>query len=168
MMHLLGRLAYFSLIGFVAIVLAGPTIGVIGTLLPFAIVGFALYGAYRGIERMVFGKRKSPAELDVPPTELRHPKPVVVRDALPVVEKVREETPARPGRLRRVGWVMQEMVCGAAVAGCVAAVFCWQAPAFGETIGAAIACGAIVGFVVGRSVPEGVKSAQPVCAGESC
>jgi hypothetical protein len=54
------------------------------------------------------------------------------------------------------------------VAGCVAAVFCWQAPAFGETIGAAIAAGAIVGFVVGRSVPDATRSAAPVCAGESC
>jgi hypothetical protein len=168
MLHLLGKLAYFAVLGFVAIVLVGPVVGVVGTLLPFAIVGGLVYAGYRSVDRMVRGKRKTLRELDVAPVVIKRPEPIEVKRPEPVAAKVREETP-RPGRLRRVGRVMQEMVCGALVAGSVAAAFTWQSPGMGETVGAALLAGAVVGFVVGRSVPEGEKpAALPACAGESC
>ncbi len=169
MLHLLGKLAYFSVLGFLAIMLAGPIVGVVGTLLPFALVGGLIYGGYHGALRLARRWRKSPRDLDVPPPELRRTEPVAIPrpEPIPVRVPVREDVP-RPSRLRRFGRVMQEMVCGALVAGSVAAAFTWQAPGMGETVGAALLAGAVVGFVVGRSVPEATRASQPVCAGESC
>lgn len=146
MLYLLGRLAYFAVLGIVALVAAGPVIGVVGVLLPFALVGLLAYGGYLGVNRLL-GKKKPPVE--------------VTPDAPALVEIVKEEVvetpPPAPRRKSWLGRVIVEVIGGAVVAGAVAAAITWQSPAMAETVFAAIAAGAVVGYVVGDSRPEAVK-----------
>lgn len=161
MMHAFGKLAYFAMVGFMGIVLVGPVVGVVGALLPFAAVGLAVYGIYHGVRRLIVGKQEVPKELVLVPVEVKVPEPIVE----PVL--LRDEVPT-PGRLRRVGRVIQEMFCGAVVAGAVAAAFCWQTPGMGETISVAVAAGAVVGFVVGGALPDSARGVKAECSGEAC
>jgi hypothetical protein len=87
---------------------------------------------------------------------------------LPVLERIPDDVPSQPSRWRRAGRMLQEMVCGALIAGGVAAAFCWQAPGMAETVGAAVLAGTIVGFVVGRSLPDVSKPMASECVGEAC
>jgi hypothetical protein len=51
--QLLGRLTFLAFVGFVALMLIGPVLAVVGTLLPFAVVGVLVWSGYRLFRRAV-------------------------------------------------------------------------------------------------------------------
>jgi hypothetical protein len=163
MLQLLGKIAYFTVLGFVVIMLIGPVLGIAGAILPFALVGFAVWLAYRGVQRLVGRFRKEGKPI---PIELRTPR-IVTQVREQVREKVRDKL-VRTGRLQRAGRVLQEMVCGALVAGIVVAAFSWQSPAMGESVAVASLAGAIIGFIVGRAIPDDTRAMRVECPGETC
>jgi hypothetical protein len=154
MIRLLGKLAYFSVLGFLFVTLIGPVLGILGTLLPFAVIGGLVWGGYRVVRRVVVGRRIEP-----------RPEVVPVEVSPPRVE-VNEAVVDRPWRRRfaRTGKLLGEMAGGAIVAGGVAAVFCWGMPTAAETVITAVLAGAGIGFLVGcSSTPEAAAEARPVC-----
>src|SRR5262245_23341894 len=153
MMYFVGRLVYFSAIGVLFLTLIGPVLGILGTLLPFAIIGALVWGADRGVRRLVVGKG------DASPTVV----PVEVSNPPLVVSEVREERPRR-GWLARTGRVVLEVLSGAVVAGAVAAAFSWGTPAAAETVVTAVLVGGAVGFLVGSpSKPDAANELRPAC-----
>jgi hypothetical protein len=146
---LVGKVVQFSLLGFLAIVLVGPVLGILGTLLPFALIGALVWGGYRGLRRLVAPRRPERERPPLPVREVR-----VEPVALPVVKERRG-----PSRFRQAGRVMLEMVCGALVGGLVCGAVSWQQPWFSETLAAGLLAGAAVGYIVGGSRPEPARSA---------
>jgi hypothetical protein len=145
MFHLMARLFYFAVIGFIGIVAIGPVAAVVGALLPFALIGLFVFGAYRGVQRLVGARRAGNFRIPAPP--------VAARRVEPAAGAAHEAAPC-PARSGRRGRVVLEVLCGGLVGGAVAAAMCWQTPELAGTVIPAVVAGAVVGYVVGGSSAE--------------
>jgi hypothetical protein len=158
-LSLFRSLVLFSLLGLAVLVLIGPVLAIVGVLLPFALIGLLAWGGYRLLARLRrrIWARKGEREI-VRVAEL---------NPEPPLEVVALETPApapapRPRAWRTVGYVLAEMVCGAAVGASLAVLAAWQQDSSFEFVPIGAGIGAVVGFVVGGARPSQPHEAQPV------
>jgi hypothetical protein len=157
MLKLLVKLIWWSLLGFAAVVLIGPALAVLGTLLPFALVGAGVWGAYRGV-RVLVERRRTVRGADAPPRVVAvrrvepeaRPRLPVPRPSLPDPEELRRQA----SRAWRLGL---EVVCGALVGCLLGAAAMWQTPAGPECVVVGLLAGAAAGFVVGGGGREPVR-----------
>jgi hypothetical protein len=170
----LRKLMWFTVLGFATVTLTGPVLAVLGTLLPFALVGALVWLAYKGVLWLagrVRGQEK-PALPDVLQDAGREARRVFAQGIqkcsgwAPAVRRwapaVHRWPPAARCRLRRAGeWVavrgraagrrLFEVLCGALVGALVS----WSITgavddytALGALVGAAL------GVVAGGSKPQ--------------
>jgi hypothetical protein len=157
---LLRSLVCLSLLGFAVTVLIGPAVAVVGTLLPFALIGGLVWGGYRGsrslVRRLRTGRRVRLVVDEPPAAPTPEPVPVPVAFSPPAEERPAPRAPGRMRSLLRTAMhVAVEVGCGAAVGAALGVLVDWQNGVGPEhaLLGAAI--GAVVGFVVGGSRPGG-------------
>jgi hypothetical protein len=166
--HHLCKLAALAFVGLMALLLIGPVLAVLGTLLPFAIIGWLACLAYYGL-RQALRKKEFREELSSAREALwaagRGGKFVAVRGAPWVARRV---TAARAtlhrtwkavgGRASAVAAVIGEALCGAAVGAMLGLMANFQAPGpnyfvlIGGLTGAAAGLG--VGLLKRRPLPE--------------
>src|SRR5436190_14366869 len=152
MLRLMMKLAWFRALGLAAIVLVGPVLGIVGALLPFALIGLLVWGAYQGVLRLVGRRPATPRFIDSP------------REVRPVVHAEPSRELPRRRRWARAGRVLLEMTCGALLGGLVAGAICWESAHVAETIATATLVGAVVGYVVGGSPGRQSEGARPSCS----
>src|SRR4051794_6575463 len=128
---------WLSLLGLAVLVLIGPVLAVVGTLLPFALVGLLAWGGYRGVKGLAARLR---AGQRLPRLVGRDEKPILA--ALPAPQQSR-------GRFSQALWVVAEVCCGALVGGGLAALAGWQQGMGFDLVALGTGIGAVVGFLVG-------------------
>jgi hypothetical protein len=150
MFAVLRSLFYFTALGFAAVVLIGPVAAVVGTALPFALIGVLVWGLVRGLRRWSGNFRRTAADRRAPLPVLPvagHPAPRAFPHG---VQAARDFGPVRPVRQERVrarGRRFSEMISGALVG----ALLAWLAVGSVDgTLAAGALAGAALGFVTGR------------------
>jgi hypothetical protein len=169
MFSLLRSLCWFTALGFLTLALIGPTMAVVGTLLPFALIGALVWTGWRMAKRLVGRLRgKVPqdlAALNVLPQVGRGAQkvlqqgiqqcktlgPVVCQHVQDAGEKVVRGGRAVGYRLVERGRAIGHRLVEAFYGGLTGALLAWAAVgAADETMGVGAAVGAVAGFLISR------------------
>jgi hypothetical protein len=152
LLPVLRKLVLFAVLGFATVMLIGPVLAVVGTLLPFALVGALVWLAYKGVRRLA-ARLRGPERRDLRDV-LREVRRGGRRALAHGLHKGSAWAPAVRGRLRLVRdrvVARLEVLCGALVG----ALVCWSITgavddytALGALVGAAL------GFVAGGPKPQ--------------
>jgi hypothetical protein len=171
--NLLLKMSYLALLGLTAIVLVGPVVAVVGTLLPFAVIGLVMVGIHRGIRRLVSGRshldnRRIPLDIKA----VRVPEKLFkvfgrVKDRVPAVAPIRFQRIrrglARIGRgIWSAGRLLFEVVCATAVGVLLGFLAGWQTGSIEEYTAVGAVAGAFFGVVVSATKADRQKSPQVV------
>jgi hypothetical protein len=172
--HHLCKLSALAFVGLMALLLVGPVLAVVGTLLPFAIIGWLACLAFYGLRQSL---RKKDMEKEI--SSARAALWAVGRGGKRVAERgvpwvARQVTAVRAGlhrtwqavgqRASAVGSVLVEAVCGAVVGAMLGLIANFQAPGpnyfvlIGGLTGAAAGLG--VGLLKRRALPEPQPSSR--------
>jgi hypothetical protein len=180
----LRRIVLWTFLGLATVVLIGPVMAVVGTVLPFTLIGVLVWLTARGVHRLVARFRGSAASDKL--AQVRANLPEVARSARQAVEhgirKCREFGPAvcegarevvqrgarqarevvpviRGGaqRLREHGRVLWRVATEVVCGSLAGALLCWYAAGPGEVVAVGAAAGAALGLLtsgLGRSKPR--------------
>jgi hypothetical protein len=170
----LRRVVLWTILGLATVVLIGPIAAVVGTVLPFTLIGVLVWLTARGVQRLVARWRGSPAAEKL--AEVRAQLPDVARGARQAVEngirRCRELGPVvcegarevvqrgarqcrgvvpaiRDGarRLRAHGRTLWRVATEVVCGSLAGALLCWYAAGSGEIVAAGAAAGAALGLL---------------------
>jgi hypothetical protein len=161
----LRKLVWFTVLGFATVILIGPVLAVLGTVLPFALVGALVWLAYKGVRRLAGRGREKPALPEVLQEAGRGARRAFaqgIQKCSGWAPAVRRWPPAARCRLRAAGgWVaargrsagrrLLEILCGALVGALVSWLITGAVDDY-TALGALV--GAALGFVAGGSKPQ--------------
>jgi hypothetical protein len=156
----LRKLVWFTVLGFATVILIGPVLAVLGTVVPFALVGGLVWLAYQGVRRLVGRGRGQ--EKPALPEVLQGARREARRAFAQGIQKCSRWAPAARCRLRAAGgWVavrgraagrrLLEILCGALVGALVSWLITGAVDDY-TALGAL--AGAALGFVAGGSKPQ--------------
>ncbi|MFM7149045.1 MAG: hypothetical protein ACKO23_04305 [Gemmataceae bacterium] len=161
MFNLVGKLLYFTILGFLALTVVPTVMGLVASVLPFALVGGLVWWCYKG-----FTKPNSNQAFHPLARSWKQTREATVKAFHDYRKPIGEATTAMAGSVNQFKqsaskgfWRLKKMAmesfCGAAVAGLVALTLSWGGGGFSEE-GTLVAAGlgGLVGLLVGLTVPE--------------